>query len=143
MMCECLARRLFTTGKQSSDHHRIRSGNDRFRDITRLAYAAISDDRNISATNHAGAVVYRGQLRTADASDDTCRAYRAGALADFDAVNTKIEKSLYGFGFGHIADDNIERDTAVLFERTYRVEHILCITMRCVDNNSIHSIRKL
>src|SRR4051794_34717944 len=70
--------RLFGPGKQAADHHAVRAGHDRLRDVARETDAPVGDDGHL-VFNGPGDVRHGGDLGNSDASNDTRRADRARA----------------------------------------------------------------
>src|SRR5882672_3568542 len=85
-----LARRLVGAGEERAEHHGVRAGGERFRDIARIADAAIGDERHARARQRFGDVLDSGDLRHADAGDDARGADRPRPDADLDAVGAVI-----------------------------------------------------
>src|SRR6185295_1571405 len=91
------ARRLFGASEQTANHHAVRAGDQRLGDITGEANAAVRDQRYTGAFQRSGNVRDCGDLRHADAGNDSSRADRAGTDADLDAVRTRFDGRLGSF----------------------------------------------
>ena len=85
----------------------MRPGGQRLGDIARKADAAVRDQRYAGAFECRGDVRDGGDLRHADACNDAGRADRAGTDADLDAVRTRFDERLGGFGGNDVAGDDL------------------------------------
>src|SRR5206468_6696768 len=89
-----LARRFVDAREQTAEHHRVRAGSDRLRDVAGLLDAAVTTDRHAALRGNVRAVIDRGDLRHARARDDACRADRTGAHAHLHAVGAGSDELL-------------------------------------------------
>ena len=95
-------------GKERSHHATARPGGDRLGDVAAVADAAIGDHRHAGGFGNGNRIENGRNLRHADAADNSRRADRARADADFHAIDAGIDQIAGGFGGGDVAGDHLD-----------------------------------
>src|SRR5476649_2459052 len=127
------ARRLFGAGEHRAHHHGRRAGGQRLRDVARVADAAVGDARHARAFQRFGHVRDRGDLRHADAGDDTRGADRARADADLDRIGAVFDQRLGGGRRGDVAADDVNLREPGL-DPAHAIEYALRVPVGRVDH---------
>src|SRR5476649_1588433 len=133
------ARRLFGAGKHRAHHHGRRAGGQRLRDVARVADAAVGDARHAGAFQRFGHVRDRGDLRHADAGDDTRGADRARADADLDRIGAVFDQGLGGGRRGDVAADDVNLREAGL-DPAHAIEYALRVAVGRVDHQHVDAL---
>ena len=82
----------------------------------------------------------RGDLGDADAGDDAGRADRAGAHADLDGVDARVDERLRALGRGDVTADDVNAlKRRVGLDAADHVEGELGATVRGIDDEDVHT----
>ena len=130
-----LARRFLGARKQAADHHRRCASCNRFRDIARIADAAIGDQRN-AILQCFGDHCDRGDLRHTDASNNPRRADRTGADADLHRIRARIHQCERGVAGHDVAADHLHV-REILLDPCDAIKHALRMTVRGIDHDHV------
>ena len=131
-----VARGLLRAREQTADHARARAGSQRLDDVARELDAAVRDDALAQLVRRLGAIHDRGDLRHADACDDTGRADGTGSDTDLDDVRAVVEQRLGALCGRDVADD--VGDAGICrFDLGDGVEHALGVTVSGVDDDDV------
>ena len=93
--------------EQAANHDRMRAGNDRLRDVTRVTNTAISDQWNTFLCKRFGDFSHSRHLRYADAGYHACRADRARPDTDLDTVRASFDQRGSSLARGNIAANHL------------------------------------
>ena len=105
-------------------------------DVTRIADAAIGDQRHAGAFQAAGDVGHGRDLRHTDTGDDARGADGAGANTHLDCIGTGIGQVARGFGGGDVAGDHLQIGPLGL-DGLHRVDDALRMTVGGIDHHDI------
>jgi hypothetical protein len=86
----------------------------------------------------AGDIVDGGDLRHADAGDDTGGTDRTGADADLDAVSAVIGEGARRIGGGNIAADDVYL-REIRLDPLDAIEHALRMAVRSIDDQQVYA----
>ena len=131
--------RLFSAGKQATNHHRGCARNNRLANIPRIADAAISNQRDavLQGISHH---VDGGDLRHAHAGHDAGGANGAGAHADLHCIRACVHQRQCGIASDDIAANHLHLREGFL-DPVDAIQHALRMAMRGVHHDHIHAGR--
>src|SRR3954465_11800997 len=131
-----LAGRLVGAGEERAEHDGVRAGGNGLRDITRVAHAAVGDERHARFLERRGDVLDRSDLRHADARNNARGADRAGTDAALDATAAMGAERLRGVTGADVAADDLHVRIARL-DPLHAVEHALRVAMRGIHHQDV------
>src|SRR5437763_2706553 len=110
---------LVRARKQGPGHHGVGPGGDRLGDVAGGSHAAVGDERDAVTRRRLRAVVDRGDLRDADACNDTRRADAPRPHADLHGVRARIDQR-----FGRCRSGDIPRDDVYVPLALHAAHHL-------------------
>ena len=132
-----LAGRLVGSGEQPADHHRVRTGGDRLRDVARgrMPPSAISGTPWSAAACAQSWIAVTCGTPTPD--DDARRADRSRADSDLHRVRARVDQRLRSLARGDVAGDDLDRVPRLI--AAHRLEHVRRVAVSGVDDEHVHS----
>jgi hypothetical protein len=129
------ARRLFGSGEHRTEHHRVRTRADRFRDVARRRDATVGDQRHVVVNRCLRAIVDRRHLRHADARDDARRAAAPRPHSCLHRVRARVDQCLRSFTRRDVAGDKLDR--APRLDPAHDLEHARRVAVSGVDDEDV------
>ena len=133
----CFARRLFRSGEQASNHHTRRACGQRFRDVSRIFDAPVSDQRHFGALRRTRRFHDGRQLRHSRAGHHAGGADRTRPDADFQSIHAQRNQFFRAFVGRHVSGDDL-RFRQALANRLDRFHHAKRMPVRRVNRQHIH-----
>ncbi len=116
------------------------AGRQRLGDVSRIAYAAIGDERDIGILERCGNLADGRNLRHADARDDPGRADRSRTDTDLYPVGAGLDERLGSLGSNDVAADDLHVSVFRL-DGLHALEDPFGETVCRIDHDDIHARR--
>src|SRR4051794_20537525 len=113
----------------------MRPRRDGLGDIARMANPTVGDHRHPCTFCNTDRVHHRTDLRNANTTDDPRRADRTGPDAYLYSVHARVDQILRRIGRRDVAGDQL--DVPVLLDLLHRLDDVVAVTVRRVDDDQI------
>jgi len=110
--------------KQTAEHHGVRAGCKRFRDVSGEFDSTVGNERHFESSGNDRAFQDCGELRHADAGDNSGGANGPWSDTQLDAVSAGVYQVFYPFRSGNVTADDVNVGP-VPFDELDGLDHVL------------------